>query len=280
MPAISCRPRRRDAMWTNACRQWLRFGRIAVHIARGAAKATLRFHHWSAERQAREVTQWSMDALAIFEIRVVVRGTPPPARSVCLLVANHVSWLDIHCILSQTHAVFVAKDEVRHWPIIGQMSARIGTLFLPRRRHHDIGQHVQSLAASLNRGINVGLFPEGTTTDGSRLLPFHSALFEAAVATGTAVQPIAIRYVRSNGTAATEANFTGDMSLIDSIRRLAGRDDVIAELVFLPMIDLNGASRRSLATAAEAAISEHLFGSGLRLEPAAEVAGPNFLRAA
>lgn len=232
------------------------YGRIAGHISLAIAKVAVLYPRWSPERRAREVSDWSHGTLSIFGFRVVVRGEPPPAGRTHLLAANHTSWLDIYAILAITPVVFVAKEEVRAWPAIGWLAGRLGTIFVPRRRSQDMAGHVQALAKALAEGLPVGLFPEGTTTDGSTVLPFRPPFFEAAAVTRTPVQPVALRYIGADGRPATRAAFTGDMTLVESFQRLADCGEGIVEITFLPPIEAG--SRRELAGLAEAAIRDHL----------------------
>jgi 1-acyl-sn-glycerol-3-phosphate acyltransferase len=143
--------------------------------------------------------------------------------------------------------VFVAKTEVGHWPVIGGLARRLGVIFVDRSRRSDALVAGKTVAAALAAGRSVCIFPEGTSTEGRELQPFHSALFQAAIITGASVQPIAIRYFRTSGSRATEAAFTGDMSLVQSMWQLSGADTIDIDIGFLPLISPHGHNRRTLA---------------------------------
>jgi 1-acyl-sn-glycerol-3-phosphate acyltransferase len=167
----------------------------------------------------RQISAWSGKVLALFGLRLVTTGLPNhQSASPRLIVANHVSWLDIIAIWATTDTVFVAKTEVGHWPVIGGLARRLGVIFV-----------------------------EGTSTEGRDLQPFHSALFQAAVITGAPVQPMVIRYFRASGNRATEAAFTGDMSLVQSMWQLSGAAPIDIDIGFLPPISPHGHDRRTLA---------------------------------
>ncbi len=196
----------------------------------------------------RQIAAWSCKVLNLFGLRLVATGVAAsqPA-SAKLYVANHVSWLDIIAIWATTDTVFVAKAEVGRWPVIGGLARRLGMIFVDRSKRSDAFAAGKAVADVLKEGGSVCLFPEGTSTEGRELQPFHSALFQAAVLTGTTVQPLAIRYFRADGNRATKAAFTGDMSLVGSIWRLADAEPIIIDLSFLAPLDAAGQDRRTLS---------------------------------
>jgi 1-acyl-sn-glycerol-3-phosphate acyltransferase len=207
----------------------------------------------------RQISAWSAKVLALFGLRLVTTGLPnhqnPSPR---LIVANHVSWLDIIAIWATTDTVFVAKTEVGRWPVIGGLARRLGVIFVDRSRRSDALIAGKAVGAALSAGRSVCIFPEGTSTEGRELQPFHSALFQAAIITGTPVHPIAIRYFRTSGSRATEAAFTGDMSLVQSMWQLSGADPIDIDLGFLPPISSHGHDRRTLAQQAHELIDRRL----------------------
>jgi 1-acyl-sn-glycerol-3-phosphate acyltransferase len=207
----------------------------------------------------RQISAWSAKVLGLFGLRLVTTGIPsqqdPSAR---LLVANHVSWLDIIAIWATTDTEFVAKTEVGRWPLIGGLARRLGVIFVDRSKRSDALIAGMAVATALSAGRSVCIFPEGTSTEGRELQPFHSALFQAAVITGAPVQPIAIRYFRTTGSRATEAAFTGDMSLVQSMWQLSGADPIDIDLGFLTAIHSRGHDRRTLARQAHELIGWRL----------------------
>lgn len=238
----------------------LRYARIAWHVGVAVLKLGIFFPLWSPARRSAEKRQWARKALSIFGLRVSVTGSVSPNGETRLLVANHTSWLDVLAIMAATDAVFVAKKEVAAWPVFGWIARRLGTLFVERRAHHRLDNHVQDVGRSLSSGTSVAVFPEGTSSDGSSVLPFRTPFFEAAVVSGVAVQPIAISYRRAGGGQVPEVAFTGDMTLLQSFARLVSCENAYAEVGFLPPIQGAGFSRRELAALAQHVIEAKLFG--------------------
>ncbi len=171
-----------------------------------------------------------------------------------LLVSNHISWIDIYVINSALPAAFVAKEEVRHWPLIGWLAARNDTVFLRRGSRGHARIINQEIAEILDREKYVAVFPEGTTTDGTHLLHFHAALIQPALAASRPVLPVAISYWEVDGTRSLAPRYDGDISMMQCTRAILGRKKIIARLVTLPVLGLNGEDRRQVALAARAAI--------------------------
>ena len=122
---------------------------------------------------------WSRCLMAFCGLQVIIKGEPRLTGPV-LLVANHVSWIDIFVLNSARATSFVAKSEIRSWPVIGWLVAGAGTLFIERGQRHAVHAMGEAMQARFKQGDAVGLFPEGTTSEGFELLPFHASLFEPA----------------------------------------------------------------------------------------------------
>ena len=180
-----------------------------------------------------------------------------------LLVANHVSWLDIVALGSLTPMAFVSKAEVRGWPVIGWLAAVGGTLFIPRGAHQ-AGAIAQAIRERLARGESIVIFPEGTTTDGSRLRPFFPRLFAAAVEADATVQPAAVAYPWQGGVHPA-APFIGDETFASHLWRVLAEPGIEVEVRFCDPLAAAAADRRGLAQRARAAIAAAL---GLPAEPA------------
>jgi 1-acyl-sn-glycerol-3-phosphate acyltransferase len=173
-----------------------------------------------------------------------------------LLVCNHISWLDIFVVLSIKPARFVAKVEIAGWPLIGRLVRGAGTLFVERGRRHAVHQLNERIEFTLNAGQAVAVFPEGTTSDGRRLLPFHANLIEPAIRSGATVIPIGLRYRRPDGSAHEAVDFTGDTSLVSSMLRIFGSSKVMVQVIELAPV--HGPTRPAMAAAARAALAEAL----------------------
>ena len=214
------------------------------------------------------MTSWARRALDILNVRIVWQGNAPPgAVTSTLFVCNHISWLDILALLAVRPMRFVAKSEVRSWPIIGWMAMKTGTVFLRRNECRYLAQVKRTIESALAHGGCIATFPEATTTDGITVRPFHSGLFESAVVSGATVWPVALRYYHSDGSLSKEAAFIGDQSLISSLRRILRQPVLNLAVSFGSPIAADGWERQELATAAYRAVTDMLKGQGQLLHP-------------
>ena len=184
-----------------------------------------------------------------------VAGVPPTNG---FLVANHISWLDIYAINALAPSAFVSKDDVRAWPVIGWLSQKTGTIFMERGSRNAAMRTKEYIAKELRRNACVAVFPEGTTTEGEAMLPFHSALFQSAIDAGARVTHVALRYTGSDGIRATAPSYAGDTTLWESLRTVVASSGLTAHLAFLPALGEIGAERRQLAQHAHQLIASHL----------------------
>lgn len=188
-----------------------------------------------------------------------------------MLVANHVSWLDIQLIHSVWQVRFVAKSEVRRWPVIGWLSARTGTLFIERGSGRHAARINQAIHAAFVEGDAIGVFPEGTTTEGDQVGRFHGSLLQPAVDEEALVQPVALRYTHPDGTLCVAASYVGEQSLFESMQAIFAEPGIEAQLHFLPPIDARGRTRREVAELTRGAIAGKL---GLAINPRASGTTP------
>ncbi len=172
-----------------------------------------------------------------------------------LLVANHISWIDIYVINAALPAAFVSKAEVRQWPLIGWLAARHDTIFLRRGSRGHARVINAEVGKVLARGQHVAIFPEGTTTDGRSLLHFHAALMQPALAAGRPVLPVAISYWELDGQRSLAPRYDGEITLGQCTRAILGRRRLIARLVTTPLRGLNGEDRKQVAAEAREAIA-------------------------
>lgn len=233
-----------------------RLAGILWHLARGLLTAAFAFHFYDGERRQRAIRLWSAGLLRQLGVRLRVEGELHAARPL-MLVANHVSWLDIFAINAVHPVRFVAKSEIRRWPAIGWLCERTGTLFIERGRRTDAGRVSALMAQAMQAGDLVAVFPEGTTSNGSQVLRFHSALLQPAFKSGAAVQPVALRFEHGDGSLCTEAAYDGDKSLWRSLCDIVARPAIVAKVSFLPLLQAQP-DRRALADAARAAIATRL----------------------
>ena len=233
--------------------------RLAAHVLAGMATVVWCFPHWDGATRARRIQRWSARGLAILGVQLNVRGQPP-ADGPRLIVSNHISWLDVLVILAACPCRFVAKAEVHHWPVLGRLVAGAGTLFIERERKRDALRVVHRVVERLRAGDVVALFPEGTTSDGHTVLPFHANLLQAALATDVPVQPVGLAY--RPVTALPEALvrhdaviYVGDMTLLASLWRVATAHDVVACLHWGSAQCAAGRDRRTWASALRAEVA-------------------------
>jgi 1-acyl-sn-glycerol-3-phosphate acyltransferase len=232
---------------------------LLFHFLAGIFTVAVLFPIYGKSRRQLAIRRWSRRILSTLNIRPRVHGAPHRVRDrPAVMVSNHVSWLDIQLVLSVWHVRFVAKSEVRDWPVIGWLSAKAGTLFIERGKHRHAERINRAIHAAFLEGDAVGVFPEGTTTDGTRIGRFHASLLQPAVDERALVYPVALRYADEEGTVNERASFVGDTSLMASIAMLLGEKKIIAELTFLPAIDTQGKSRRDLARETQTAIAASL----------------------
>ncbi len=233
----------------------LRCVRLALHLLWLGFGAAVIYPRVSAERQLALRQRWSHQILTILGIRLDAEVTDAPPG--CLIVANHISWLDIFAINALRPSAFIAKEEVRHWPFIGWLSARNDTVFLNRGSRRHARAINEEIDTRLNTGRDVAIFPEGRTTDGLHMLEFHAALLQPAIETGRPLLPIAIAYLDADGHPTSAPSFAMT-SLPDCFAAILACRTLTARLSPLPIIDTADRSRRDVSRQAHAAIATRL----------------------
>lgn len=232
------------------------FVRLTAHALTGLAVVLVLFPWAGALRRFHLVRWWSRGLLRICGMDLRVEGHA--LRAGHLLVANHVSWLDIavlHAAAPAQLVRFVAKSEIRSWPLIGFLAARAGTLFIERGRRHAVHRANAAIGAALAAGDCVALFPEGTTGDGLSVLPFHANLFQSAVEGNLPVQPVALQFLTAKGAPTTAPSFAGDVHLIGAMRATLRGAPYVVRVTYLPAIPVEGRSRHEVGAAACQAIA-------------------------
>jgi 1-acyl-sn-glycerol-3-phosphate acyltransferase len=237
----------------------LRGVRLALHLCYGMLLATV-YPHLKQPRQHRVMKSWNRQLLNILNIDIQIEGPQQFSRGEggCLIVANHVSWLDIIVLNAIQPSRFIAKSEVRDWPVVGWLCRRSGTIFIERAMRRDAATINRRVSALLKQGICIGLFPEGTTTDGKQVGHFHSALIQPTIDAGTRLCPVALRYQDEDGEPSTAAAFIGDATLTQSIWNILRSSPINALVMFNPALPTANKNRRVLARAAQAAIAQKL----------------------
>ena len=233
-----------------------RLARVFVHVLSGMAICATVFPWIGQHKRNGHIRRWSTRLLAMCNVTVEQDGVPALERGV--LVANHVSWLDIFVIHSLHPSHFVAKAEIRAWPLAGWLAEKAGTVFIARGNRRDLRHIFKGLVHSLERGERVAFFPEGTTAAQGGLLPFHANLFESAIDAKVPVQAVALSYREPSGASHPAVDFIGDTTFAESIMLILDGPPVKARLTLLPAIASVGAHRRDLAEATHQAIAAAL----------------------
>jgi 1-acyl-sn-glycerol-3-phosphate acyltransferase len=239
-----------------------RFALVFIHLFAGLFTCAAVFPFTSAVTHEKLVRRLSRRLLAICRVEMQLQdlsGGQGAERA--LVVLNHVSWLDIFVMNSHQPCHFVAKADIRSWPLIGWLCQMTGTIFIARGKQREVRRIYEGIVQEIAVGKRVAFFPEGTTAAQGNLLAFHANLFEAAIEAKVPVQPYAVRYLDAQGNLHPAADFVGEMSFAESMKVILQAGGMRAELVRLPAIATEGEHRRELAVAARAAIAR-----GLRMD--------------
>ena len=235
---------------------------MVVHILRGFATLATVFPRATPRRRDQMIRSWGHQVLRIFAITLHVEKPHDfdPTLGKRLLIGNHISWLDIYALQAVTAARFVAKSELASWPVLGHLIARSGTVFIERAKRSDTRRINHTIMAHLAEGTTIGVFPEGTTTDGRDVLKFHANLLQSALDCGAQIVPFCLRYTDTHGHYTDVPAYIGDMTFWESIKVILRARRLRCELTFFPPLLQDGRSRRELAAAAEGMVRERLQG--------------------
>lgn len=246
-------------------RVFFRLLRTLLHLLQGCATVAFVFPFLGESLQRALKQRWSRQLLAMLGVRLryqdALAGQPTlPSLPMGLIVANHISFLDIFVLNAVAPAAFVSKEEVRHWPLIGWLCAHTDTLFLERGSRNAAQRARENLVTQLRAGKRVALFPEGTTSRGDTVLPFHSALLQSAIDAGCAVTPVVLRYRSETGEPSDAPAYVDEVSLIECMRNIAAAHRLYAEITALEPLTTVAADRRQLSAHAHRLIAHGLQG--------------------
>jgi 1-acyl-sn-glycerol-3-phosphate acyltransferase len=231
--------------------------RLVVHLLHGMWVVWTRFPRASAQQRLELNRAWSLRMLQLCGMRLVVHNDGARLDEGVLVVANHISWIDIYVINAWRPTPFVSKAEIRKWPVVGWLAEQLGTVFIQREKRSDAKRIMHELADRLNAGELMCVFPEGTTSDGVQLLPFHANMFQAAVSASRPVQPICMMYEDAQGRQSTAPAYIGELSLGESLDALL-RGGPLTAHVYVGAPLAPGADRRLLAAEAQASVGAAL----------------------
>jgi len=233
-----------------------RLAHCVTHIGAGMLRCAVIYPFATPTQRMQQTGRWCAKMARVLGLQI--HGSGESHGGPVLLVANHISWLDILAINAVHPARFVSKADVRAWPVLGWLVAGGGTLFIERERKRDALRVVHQIADALKQGDTIAMFPEGTTGDGRSLLPFHANLLQAAVSTGTPLQPIAMRYVDADSQPSRAVVWVGDTTLVASLWQVATAHRMQAFVTQLPALPTEGQDRRALGEAVRVQISAKL----------------------
>jgi 1-acyl-sn-glycerol-3-phosphate acyltransferase len=201
----------------------------------------------TVRRRADWCHRWSKTLVRLLNIEVVSSGAPP-ARG--LLTSNHLSYIDIIVLGSIYPQIFLSKAEVRNWPIIGALTRCAGTLFVRRERKADVAELQGAFAEVVSQSVPLTLFPEGTSSDGSSVLPFFSSLLEPAANANWPVTPACIGYRldEGHGIVAEDICYWGDMTFGRHLWKLLGKKKIYVSVTIGEPIE-PGLNRKEMAAA-------------------------------
>lgn len=235
----------------------LRLLLIGLHLVYGALQAGLLFHLGGTPWRQRLKRRWSRQLLALLGIRIEFAGDPSRIGT-GLLVANHVSFIDIFVIDAILPSTFVAKSDVAGWPLIGWLCRRTDTVFIERGSHKAAHRTRQQMLTALGAGRRLAIFPEGTTTAGDRLLPFHAALFQSAIDAAAPIHALALSYRDRAGAPSIAPAYVDDISLMSCLISVLEAGGLVAQLALAASFAPPLADRRHLAHRAHQAVAAAL----------------------
>jgi 1-acyl-sn-glycerol-3-phosphate acyltransferase len=235
---------------------------MGLHILRGFATLATVFPKATAAHRDQLVRAWGHQVLRIFAVSLTVEKPHDfdPQAGRRMLIGNHISWIDIYVLQAVTAARFVAKAELAGWPVLGRLMVQSGTVFIERGKRTDTLRTNQTIRTRLDQGAIIGVFPEGTTTDGRDVLKFHANLLQAAIDGGAEITPFCLRYTDTQGHYTDATAYIGDLTFWDSIKLMLREKKLHCELTFFSPLIQDGRTRRELAAAAEQIVRERIQG--------------------
>lgn len=232
---------------------------LGIHFAYGLMLLFVYRFRWGAEwfyteQGAKSVQKWFRQGCRILDLNIQLSGTA--CSSSAIVVANHISWLDIVALAATTPVTFVSKMDLKHWPVVGVLAKFSGTVFIKRGSLFSMHQTFSLLVDVLSAGRKPAFFPEGTTTRGFSVNKFHSGLFQAATQSNCPVQPVAISYYRNAEPDRDVAPYVDDDHFLKHLWTLLLKRKLHLQIDFLDEIKPENHDRRELAELCHSRISE------------------------
>jgi len=245
----------------------LRLCVIGLHLLFGGFQVAVLFPFADIPARRRLRQAWSHQLLGLLGIRVEHDPGELGALDAGLLVSNHVSFVDILAINAVLPSGFVAKSDVAGWPLIGWLAARNETVFIERGNRQAAHRTRENMVAALGGGGRLAIFPEGTTTRGDRVLPFHAALLQSAVDAGAPVHALVVAYSDRDGRSSQAAAYVDDLSLVECLETILASPGLVARVALAASFPPPQADRRSLAHGAHQAVAHGLARLSCAISP-------------
>ena len=231
---------------------------VGLHLLSGVLQVALLFPLGGAPWRHSLRRIWSRQLLTLLGIRIESVGDSLDGIEDGLVVGNHISFIDIYLINALLPCGFVAKSEVARWPLIGWLSRHNDTVFIERGNRKAAHRTHHTMLAALGAGRRVAIFPEGTTTAGDKVLPFHAALFQSAIDAAVPVHALAISYHGAGGTRSRAPAYIDDMSLVECMINVMRAGGLVARVRLAQSLAPPLANRRELAQRAHQAVAAAL----------------------
>jgi len=232
----------------------VRLLRMAAHLVRGYWLVCRHFPALEPEARDAAVQAWARTMLSCLGVQLQLQGEVPQTGPV-LLAANHISWLDIVVLHAARHCRFISKADIAHWPVVGTLATAAGTLYITRESRRDALRVVHHMAEGLRKAQVLAVFPEGTTGDGTTVLPFHANLLQAALSADAPVVPVGLRFVDArSGLTSFAPCYAGNDTLVGSVWRTLRAQDLVAQVHFGAAQAAQGRDRRAWALDLHAAV--------------------------
>lgn len=232
---------------------------VVLHIALGMLVLASIWLFCSQNTRDKLVRWWSRGLLWRLNIQIKIYGQSlTETTRGCMVLANHISWIDIYALNSVTALRFIAKSDINHWPVFGYLARKSGTIFINRSSRKDTARIVDTTAECLSKGHHVAFFPEGTTTDGTTLARFKSSIVQAAINADASIHPVAIRYPNPDGSINTTLAYAGETTMGEAMMQAFKTKRPLIELHFLPPISSRNVNRQAITKAAYSTIASAL----------------------
>jgi 1-acyl-sn-glycerol-3-phosphate acyltransferase len=235
---------------------YFRLARFVLHLIYGLLLA-IPFPALGAQTQRYILRLWSRQLLEVMNVKIT-QAPKFNEISAGMVVANHISWIDVCVLNTIVPTRFVAKAELRAWPIIGWLCSRAQTLFIERGKARAAARINLEVVEQIKEGFQFSVFPEGTTTDGSYVAAFHSSLLQPAVDAGVMVQPLALTYFDADGERSVVAPYVGEMTFVASLWLMLSAPSLQVQVLATAELNAAEMDRRQLAQAAKLQIEAAL----------------------